>query len=437
MAYIKRIIGPEEKLVGIARLHWIYILKGVLWFLVCALFGWAINTGTLMLLAAVTRSAEPENSVIPYAVINGWIMPIFLTFGIILFALYLVKVISTEIGLSNKRVIHKNGLIFVDVHEIDIEEIRGERLNLGVFGRILGYGYILLDCRFIGDIQLPAMEQPERFLRALHDVRAQSMDTLTMVMGKGKGVGVNIQESPEQPPHLDMMPPPELTQEEQQRIIAQYQQEQQRQQLQQQQRQLPPHLKQIQQAVPPQHHRVVPGESIHQAVMDDLEHGPDIPEQPQAPTPASEAQTPKPPSNYRALGHSPDLPSSAQDAATASAPPAQMAKQPLAQPVENPDSPPVVDPATVAQIVEQVVPQIIEKVVEKTIAPAGGETMPGEKKAPRMTAKMKAEGLRAQPPLEKAEVPLEEELLVSFDEASTAPVNGHEHPKPEPEQVMP
>ena len=33
MAYVHRLINGDEKLIGIARLHWIYILQGLMWFL--------------------------------------------------------------------------------------------------------------------------------------------------------------------------------------------------------------------------------------------------------------------------------------------------------------------------------------------------------------------------------------------------------------------
>ena len=32
MAYVHRIIGKDETLIGIARLHWIHVLRGLAWF---------------------------------------------------------------------------------------------------------------------------------------------------------------------------------------------------------------------------------------------------------------------------------------------------------------------------------------------------------------------------------------------------------------------
>lgn len=187
MAYIRKIIGSDEKLVGIARLHWIYILKGTLWLLACMAFAWAVNSGILYLTHFLMETrGDLGTSATPFYLINTWITPFMLITGLILLSFYVVKVITTEIGLTTSRLIHKYGFIFVKVQEIDINEISGEALDLGMFGRFWGYGYLNLDCRFIGDVHLPAIEHPERFVRVLHQLRADTADTPSMAMTKAK-----------------------------------------------------------------------------------------------------------------------------------------------------------------------------------------------------------------------------------------------------------
>ena len=187
MAYIRKIIGTDEKLVGIARLHWIYILKGTLWLLACMGFAWAVNSGILYLTHFLMETrGDLGTSATPFYLINTWITPFMLITGLILLSFYVVKVVTTEIGLTTSRLIHKYGFIFVKVQEIDINEISGEALDLGMFGRFWGYGYLNLDCRFIGDVHLPAIEHPERFVRVLHQLRANTGDTPSMAMTKNK-----------------------------------------------------------------------------------------------------------------------------------------------------------------------------------------------------------------------------------------------------------
>lgn len=222
MAYVHRLINDDEKLIGIARLHWIYILQGLLWFLGLAAAGlalsWLMNRG----MAALTGMGG--DAYVPTAILglSGGIMLFMLAAGAMIFLFYVVKVLATQIALTDRRIIQKKGLIFVNVHQIDLEEIRGENMDLGVFGRIFGYAYIMLDCRFIGDVRLDAIERPERFIRALHDRRAHTQDAINLVVGKSSMVNpVNFvqqgegADQPEQPQQPEVEPPqtqPEIQQ---------------------------------------------------------------------------------------------------------------------------------------------------------------------------------------------------------------------------------
>jgi hypothetical protein len=180
MSYVRKVIGQDEKLIGIARLHWIYIVQGILWFVACVAI--ARLTGSVFnhFLAIIPATSSLG---LPILALQTWLTPFALFFGAIICSLYVVKVLTTEIGLTNRRIIYKRGWLFVNVKEIDIEEIRGENLNTGYLGRFLNYGYINLDCRFIGDVQLPAIENPHVFLKALHKMRTEVTDTVSLVVG--------------------------------------------------------------------------------------------------------------------------------------------------------------------------------------------------------------------------------------------------------------
>ena len=184
MAYVHRLINGDEKLIGIARLHWIYILQGLMWFLGMAAGGlalsWLMNRG----MAALTGLGGDAYVPVPFLGLSSGILFFMLAAGAMIFLFYVIKVLATQIALTDRRVIQKKGLIFVNVHQIDLEEIRGENMDLGIFGRLLGYAYIKLDCRFIGDIKLDAVERPERFIRALHDRRTHVQEALNLIVGK-------------------------------------------------------------------------------------------------------------------------------------------------------------------------------------------------------------------------------------------------------------
>lgn len=304
MSYVRKLMAPDEKLIGIARLHWIYIVKGVFWFCLLTGLGWLFNS--LMTRALYSMGSAINNAAIPGMLVgfNNGVMYFMMGAGFLIFLFLVIDVFATEIGLSDRRVMHKKNLLFIKVHQIDLEEIRGENIDLGWFGRILGYGYVLLDCRFIGDVRLPAIENPERFMRALHDVRGKTQDSLNVVVGKGKApYNLKVVDEGMQDPQ-PKAPEPE------------------------------PEIK--------------PSEQPQPEVQPD--HQPD--EMPTRPTPHAPPSSPQPPAQ-------PNVPPQPQQPVPNPGPNPQPPLQPPASPVGG------VDPQTVAAVVAQVTPQIAQNVVEQ------------------------------------------------------------------------
>jgi hypothetical protein len=183
MAYVHRLITTDENMIGVGRLHWIYVIKGLGWFFLLAFGGWIANGFIMRGIMAISEGRYAMATSLMS--INNGALVLVMGVGLLIFFFNVIKLISTEIGLSNRRIIHKTGLFFVKVESIDLEEIRGENLDTGVFGRLLNYAYVELDCRFIGDVKMEAMEKPDLFMRHLHKARAETQDSLRMVMGKG------------------------------------------------------------------------------------------------------------------------------------------------------------------------------------------------------------------------------------------------------------
>ncbi len=174
MAFIHKIVGPDEKLVGIARLHWIYAVKGLTWLLGLMAFGVFVKFQLAGLL---------DGGLMPIGNAVFWIGTVL---GAIFFLFYTVMMLTTELGLTTKRCIYKRGWLFVDVREVDLEEIKSSSVDNGILGRLLNYGYILMDARFIEDVGLPAVADPYRFTKAMNHIRSQIKDdTMRVVLDGG------------------------------------------------------------------------------------------------------------------------------------------------------------------------------------------------------------------------------------------------------------
>lgn len=184
MAYVHKLLTKDEEMVGVARLHWIYVVKGIAWFLGLTLAGWFAQSLIMRGLSYIADGINSSNLTIALMPLLNFIIFIPMAVGFCIFVFNVIKVLSSEIGLTNRRVIKKTGWLFVKTFNIDMEEIRGENTDTGIFGRFLNYAYIDLDCRFIGDVRIDALERPNLFMRHLHKQRAEAQDSIRMIVGK-------------------------------------------------------------------------------------------------------------------------------------------------------------------------------------------------------------------------------------------------------------
>lgn len=192
MSYVARIIGSDERLIGVARLHWVYIAKGFGWFLFFVGSGIWMDHLQWKYFGKYVPLYDYELFGAHFSSRDSILLWILTATGCFLFLTYLSKTLATEVALTSRRIIYKTGLIFVEIEEVELEEIKGERIRHGLLGRFLGYGELLLDCRFIGDVYLPAIRKPYRFLKAMHAARTRLEDGLAYVVGNAAGHPVRL-----------------------------------------------------------------------------------------------------------------------------------------------------------------------------------------------------------------------------------------------------
>ena len=87
---------------------------------------------------------------------------------------WIVSMWSTEMAVTNRRLMYKRGLIARKTEEIGLHRIEEVNLRQGIMGRILGYGKIQVQGMGGGDIILPSIGSPMRFKRELQEAQAQA-----------------------------------------------------------------------------------------------------------------------------------------------------------------------------------------------------------------------------------------------------------------------
>jgi len=119
MSYIDKNLMASETVLYRAKMHWIVFAWPVIWLVVAiALFadgGGAAPIGVIFLVASIAT-------------------------GIVALITYL----TSEFGVTDKRVLVKIGFIRRNSLEVLLRKVEGIQVNQGILGRILGFGAVVV-----------------------------------------------------------------------------------------------------------------------------------------------------------------------------------------------------------------------------------------------------------------------------------------------------
>jgi len=131
MGYIEKSLGEGERLIARARFHWIYKLQ-------------------------------------------AWLALIFLgifLIGIWIFFDMMIRMWTTEIGVTTHRFIKKTGLFTLKTNELALPNIEGVRVSQSFLGRLLGYGHIHIEGTGVDAFDIPNIADPVGFRAAIETAK--------------------------------------------------------------------------------------------------------------------------------------------------------------------------------------------------------------------------------------------------------------------------
>lgn len=128
MAYYTKVLQPDEQVRAIGRLHWFIYLRGLI-----------VLVAAIALMLASVRLSDPQGQV--YA---RWGSLVIGVAGMLLMLRAWLRRASTEIVVTNRRVIYKRGLFSRHTVEMNVNRIETVDVEQGLGGRIWGYGTLLI-----------------------------------------------------------------------------------------------------------------------------------------------------------------------------------------------------------------------------------------------------------------------------------------------------
>lgn len=169
----QRTLMQKEKLLSRARFHYTYIIKA---FLLSALAGWFTDWG-LEKAYALIYSMQQSLSLPPVLLHPAfWYWALMLGGWAVFVAIMAYKLLvwwATEIILTDRRLLFKEGVIFVKYTKIDLRQLFETVVNQSRLGAMLNYGSVfiysnMVDTSIKGDkydrnIVLPCIDDPHGF----------------------------------------------------------------------------------------------------------------------------------------------------------------------------------------------------------------------------------------------------------------------------------
>lgn len=175
MLYVEQSLGPEEELVHVGKFHWMYTVQAFMAII------WGIVISLMIVLGAVFVYKQmgwfppdlPSLEGVKY-LHPGIRIAAFVAFvlGLLSFAQMMVVKATTEIAITNSRLVYKRGLVARHVGEMSVDRIEGVNVLQTILGRIFNYGRLAIRGMGIGEVILPPIEDPLTFRQSIEKARS-------------------------------------------------------------------------------------------------------------------------------------------------------------------------------------------------------------------------------------------------------------------------
>jgi len=139
-SYIEENLARDENIIIKAQVTWLSQF-------------WYLFFGALLILSGIGQ--------------KGAFGPILI--GLILIAIAAVHVLTTELALTNRRIIAKSGLIRRNTIELKVNRVESLGVNQGVLGRIFNFGSIVVKGTGGSHAPIPYIARPMEFRQQVNN----------------------------------------------------------------------------------------------------------------------------------------------------------------------------------------------------------------------------------------------------------------------------
>ncbi|MFZ5618275.1 MAG: PH domain-containing protein [Pseudomonadota bacterium] len=162
--YVQKTLAPDEKLIHDIDFNWTFSFFPVLWF--------AFGSAPIVMYSMMVFGTIGEKVAAEELRVGWWFVGISFAIGLIILVNHLIVLWTTEIAVTTYRFVYKTGLIARHTQEVSLNKIEEITLEQSVWGRIFGYGKLILRGTGVGVISLPNIDNPIGVRRIIEQARA-------------------------------------------------------------------------------------------------------------------------------------------------------------------------------------------------------------------------------------------------------------------------
>lgn len=156
--YVESVLLPGENLEYAGQLHWIIFVPGLTTSIGGAIL--CLSPETLNRLFGIGLVDDIRN----YLLVLGLLA---VAGGVIMLANSYLRLISTELAITNRRVIAKTGFISRSTFEVMLNRVEGANIDQSIWARILNFGSILVHGTGGGITPIDFIADPLSFKKTL------------------------------------------------------------------------------------------------------------------------------------------------------------------------------------------------------------------------------------------------------------------------------
>jgi uncharacterized membrane protein YdbT with pleckstrin-like domain len=132
MGYVEKVLLPGERVIYTTGLHWLVYGRAFV----------LLAVAVLLAIFSVAKLADPNLTSIA---MGGLVLAAFLALlGLLAFIAAAIRRATTELAVTDQRVILKRGVIARHTIEMNRSKVESVDVDQSVLGRILGYGTVLV-----------------------------------------------------------------------------------------------------------------------------------------------------------------------------------------------------------------------------------------------------------------------------------------------------